>query len=90
MTKPSDDELKQALAKAAEMRESGEDSDFIAKSLLSLNYRFEVWQKVVDAAKHYLHSGQATHEHAVLVKALRDAEAIDSRNEEHEPPLGLS
>lgn len=90
MSKPSEEELKQALAKAAEMRELGEDPDFIAKSLLSLNYRFELWQKVVDAAKHYLHSGHATHEHTVLVKALREAEASDSRNEEHDPPLGLS
>lgn len=89
MSKPSEEELRQALAKAAEMREQGEDPDFIAKSLLSLNYRFDVWQKVVDAAKHYIHSGQAVSEHAKLVKALKDADAIERRNEDQGPTLGL-
>ena len=72
------------------MREQGEDPDFIAKSLMSLHHRFEVWQKVVEATQHYLHSGQATSEHARLVRAMREAEALDSRNESSEPPLGLS
>ena len=48
MGKPSDIELKQALEKAAEMREHDQDPDFIAKSLLSLNYRFDVWQRVIE------------------------------------------
>jgi hypothetical protein len=85
MGKPTEEELNHALAKAAEMREHGEDPDFIAKSLLNLNYRFGVWQKVVEALKRYLHSGQASTEHARLVTALREAERREAENaHEHE------
>jgi hypothetical protein len=81
MGKPTDDELKQALAKAVDMREHGDDPDFLAKSLLNLNYRFNVWQKVIDATKRYLHSGHASTEHARLVSAMREAEKIESESD---------
>lgn len=81
MGKPTNDELKQALTKAADMREHGEDPDFLAKSLLNLNYRFSVWQKVIDATKRYLHSGHGSTEHARLVSAMREAERIESESE---------
>jgi len=85
MGKPTEEELKHALEKAAEMREHGQDPDFIAKSLLNVNYRFGVWQKVVDATKRYLHSGQGSTEHARLVSALREAERLEAEYEhEHE------
>jgi len=85
MGKPTEEQLNQALQKAAEMREHGEDPDFMAKSLLNLNYRFGVWQKVVEATKRYLHSGQASTEHARLVSALREAERLEAEYEhEHE------
>ena len=60
------------------MREHDDDPDFLAKSLLNLHYRFKVWQKVIDATKRYLHSGQGSREHASLVSALREAERIES------------
>tara|TARA_R110001592_G_scaffold43362_2_gene140543 strand:- start:3741 stop:3989 length:249 start_codon:yes stop_codon:yes gene_type:complete len=69
------------LAKAAELREHGEDSGFIAKSLLNLNYRFTVWQKVIDATKRYLYSGHGSSEHARLVSAMREVERIESESE---------
>jgi len=81
MGKPTNEELKQALMKAAEMREHGEDPDFLAKSLLNLNYRFSIWQKVIDATKRYLHSGHGSTEHARLVSAMREAERIESESE---------
>lgn len=81
MGKPTEEQLNQALKKAAEMREHGEDPDFIAKSLLNLNYRFGVWQKVVEATKRYLHAGQASTEHARLVSALREAERLEAEYE---------
>lgn len=88
MGKPTESELSHALITAGEMREHNNDPDFIAKSLLSLNYRFEVWQKVVLAAKLYLHSGQNATEHSRLVKALREAERFDDINHD-ESQLGL-
>tara|TARA_B100000446_G_scaffold173800_1_gene183065 strand:+ start:75 stop:350 length:276 start_codon:yes stop_codon:yes gene_type:complete len=81
MGKPTNDELKQALTKAADMREHGEDPDFLAKSLLNMNYRFSVWQKVIEATKRYLHSGHGSTEHARLVSAMREAERIESESE---------
>lgn len=81
MGKPTQEELNHALEKAADMREHGQDPDFIAKSLLNLNFRFGVWQKVVDATKRYLHSGQASTEHARLVSALREAERMEAEYE---------
>ena len=89
MGKPSESELEQALVKASEMREQGQDPDFIAKSLLNLNYRFEVWQKVVAATKLYLHSGQNATEHSRLIKTLREAERLDDINHD-DSRLGLS
>jgi hypothetical protein len=87
MGKPSESEFEQALIAAGKMREHGDDPDFIAKSLLSLNYRFEVWQKVVIATKQYLHSGQNTAEHSRLIKTLHEAERLDEPN--HDSSLGL-
>jgi len=81
MGKPTENQLKQALIKAAEMREHDEDPDFIAKSLLNLNYRFAVWQKVIDTTKRYLHSGHGSTEHARLVSAMREAERIESESD---------
>lgn len=80
MAKPTDAELKHALEKAADLREHGEDPDFLAKSLLSLNYRFNEWQKVIDATKRYLHAGQGSAEHARLVSAMRKAERIEEES----------
>lgn len=67
---PTTEELEQALAEAARMREQGEDEHHVAKALLNLHYRAQLMQKAVDAARHYLHSGLAPHEHAELVKAI--------------------
>ena len=88
MGKPSKSELEQALTKAGEMREHDQDPDFMAKSLLNLNYRFDVWQKVVKATKLYLHSGQSATEHSRLIKVLREAERLDDINQDDEK-LGL-
>ncbi len=88
MGKPTEAEFKQALAKAAQMREQGEDPDFVAKSLLSLNYRFDHWQRVINAMKLYLRSGMATTEHARLIKVLHEVETIEQKLES-DPGFGL-
>ena len=88
MGKPTKEEFTQALYKAAEMRENGGDPDFVAKSLLNLNYRYENWQRVVLAAKLYLHSGQGSTEHARLVKAIQNADSLEKSNND-ETTFGL-
>jgi hypothetical protein len=79
MGKPSDEELKKALAEASRMREHGDDPDFIAKALLNTYYRFKYLEKVLHAAEHFLHSGLAATEHSQLLKAIDEYRAIEKR-----------
>ena len=74
MGKPTPEELETALKHAARMRENGEDQFFMAKSLLNINYRMKYLEEVLDKAKLYLHSGEAAVEHALLLKAIEEAE----------------
>ena len=76
MGKPTDEELKQALAEAGRMRESGNDPHHIAKALLNLNYRMEYMEKVLEAAEYYLR-GEDAHAHTVLEKAIATAREED-------------
>ncbi len=80
MGKPTEEELKQALAEVSRMREQGDDPHFVAKSLLNLHYRFKLLEKVLQATERYLHSGQAVHEHTVLVKAINDYHSKEKRS----------
>lgn len=74
MGKPTTTELRQALDRAIAMRESGNDPDFLAKSLLNLHYRTLKLERALEAAKRYLHSGQSATEHRLLLQAVHDAE----------------
>ncbi|PWK50103.1 hypothetical protein [Pleionea mediterranea] len=71
---PTEKELQQALTTAATMREQNNDHDFIAKSLLNLNHRVELLEKVKHYAKLYLRSGQGSQEHTLLLRAIDKAE----------------
>ncbi|MFM7272782.1 MAG: hypothetical protein ACKO4A_02865 [Gammaproteobacteria bacterium] len=76
---PSKAETEQALAEAIRMREQGQDEHHLAKVLLNLNYRFHLMEDAIAAAKHFLHSGLAPHEHARLVKAIAAVESAGQR-----------
>ncbi len=73
MSKPTEEELKEALATAGEMRESGNDPHHIAKALLNMNYRVQKLEHVLFAAEMYMHSGMAVQEHQKLKKAIEEA-----------------
>ncbi|MCK5881852.1 MAG: hypothetical protein KAG18_08245 [Sinobacterium sp.] len=79
MSMPTDQELDSALTKAKEMREQGEDDDFIAKAFLSHHYRLVRLEHVMEAAGHFLHSGSAPREHQLLIKAIDEAKAAEYR-----------
>jgi hypothetical protein len=85
MGKPTEEQFEDALREAARMREHGEDPHFVAKSLLNLNYRFRHLERVLQAARQYLHSGQASHEHGQLVHAIDQALEAESRSAGDEP-----
>lgn len=86
MGMPTQEELEEALAEAARMREHGEDPHHLAKSLLNCNYQVEQLEDVLFAAERFLHSGMAVTEHQKLKKAIELArKAIDrSGGIEHE------
>lgn len=84
MGKPTEEELKTALAEAARMREHGEDPHFLAKSLLNLNYRLKHLEHVLQASERYLHSGLAEHNHAELVRAIEAYKRAEVRGTQDE------
>lgn len=91
MSKPSEEELKTALKQAAIMRESGEDPQFLAKSLLSHHYRLGLLEAVYEAAERYLHSGQAEAEHLRLLKVMdKVRQAEDHTARVHPDEFGLA
>ena len=79
MSRPTEEELKIALLKAAEMHEKNQDEDFVGKSLLNHNYRLKLLEHVLHAAKHYLHSGDGAREHSELLKTIEQAELSEFR-----------
>lgn len=87
MGKPTDTELLKAVAAAITMRESGTDPDFIAKSLLNLHYRVLKLERVMTAARRYLHAGQSVSDHRHLMQAIHAAEEASVAADDHEIPL---
>ena len=80
MGKPTADELQQALDEAVRMRENDEDPQFIAKSLLNLQYRMGFLEKVMHAAELYLR-GEGGREHTLLLRAIEKAKQEDAHTE---------
>lgn len=86
MGKPTETELQQAVAAAIKMRETGADPDFVAKSLLNLNYRVKKLERVMTATRRYLHAGQSTSDHLHLIQALQAAEKAGASPEGSDSP----
>lgn len=89
MSRPTAEELAEALTEAGRMREHDEDPHFIAKALLNHNYRIQLLEAVHIAAKHYLHSGNGPHEHTILMKAIEKADEANRRLGENPENIGL-
>lgn len=91
MGKPTEEELQIALTEAARMREQNEDPQFLAKTLLNLNYRIKYLEDVLRAAELYTHSGMGSTEHLKLVSAIKTYHALEQRTagvDQH--PAGIS
>lgn len=90
MGMPSKEELEQALAEAARMREQGDDPHHLAKALLNLNYQNEQLKHVLAAVELFLNSGMAVTEHQKLKKAISSARnAIDRSSGIERESFGL-
>lgn len=77
MSKPSEEEIDIALKMAIQMRENERDQFFIAKTLLSHNYRIGYLEQVLKVADRYLNMGMSERQRMELVKIIektKDAE----------------
>ena len=81
MGKPTPEELQTALTEAGHMREKDEDPHFLAKSILNMNFRIKILEKVHHSTALYLHSEQGTTEHTRLLQAIKEYESLDYRTE---------
>ncbi|MDH5394245.1 MAG: hypothetical protein OEY11_13745 [Gammaproteobacteria bacterium] len=77
MSKPTDEEVKIALRRAMIMKESGNDSEFLAKTLLNHHYRLPYLLDVLFAADRYLNHGMAEREHSKLLRLIEIAKQTE-------------
>ena len=84
MSKPTEDELTTALNMAEQMRDRDVDPFFIAKSLLSHNYRLSSLEEVMHAADRYINMGMSETERVHLIRAIEKAKQIDSYTSQQE------
>ena len=84
MSKPSDKEIDSALKMAIQMRENEMDPFFLAKTLLSHNYRIGHLEKVLKAADRYLSMGMAERQRTELVKIIEKAKEAEFHTAQQE------
>jgi hypothetical protein len=84
MPKPTEEELDTALKMAVQMREKNIDPFFVAKSLLSHNYRISYLEQVLRAADRYLNMGMAERERTELLRAIEKAKDAESHTAQRE------
>ena len=80
MSKPTEEELETALKMAGQMRDKDVDPFFIAKALLSMNYRVNHLESVLQAADRYVNMGMSESERIKLIRSIEKAKDIDSYN----------
>ena len=78
MSKPSDEEIDIAIKTAIQIREKDMDSFFVAKTLLSHNYRIGYLEEVLKAADRYLNMGMDERQRTALWKAIKKAKEAES------------
>ncbi|MCK4706908.1 MAG: hypothetical protein KAT90_15645 [Gammaproteobacteria bacterium] len=84
MPKPSDNEVDSAIKMAIQMRENQMDPFFVAKTLLSHNYRIKYLEEVLKAAERYINMGMAERQHTALLKAIEKANDAESHTAQQE------
>ena len=78
MSKPTEEELESALKMAAQMRDEKIDPFFIAKSLLSHNYRIKYLEEIMHAADRYINRGMSEQEKTHLIRTIEKAKDAES------------
>ena len=78
MSKPTEEELETALKMAAHMRDKKIDPFFVAKSLLSHNYRMKYLEEILHAADRYINLGMSEQEKTHLIRTIEKAKDAES------------
>jgi len=78
MSKPTEEELEAALKMAAQMRDKKIDPFFVAKSLLSHNYRIKYLEEILQAADRYINRGMSEQEKTHLIRTIEKAKDAES------------
>lgn len=78
MSKPSEEELNTALKMAAQMRDENADPFYIAKALLSHNYRIKYLEETMRAADRYINQGMSEQERSHLIRSIEKAKDAES------------
>ena len=78
MSKPTEEELESALKMAAQMRDKKIDPFFIAKSLLSHNYRIKYLEEIMHTADRYINRGMSEQEKTHLIRTIEKAKDTES------------
>jgi len=84
MSKPTEEELETAIKMAAQMRDKNIDPFFIAKTLLSHNYRIKYLEEIMHAADRYINHGMSEQEKTHLIRTIekvKDAESFTANRE---------
>ena len=84
MAKPTDKELDSSIKMAIQMREKKIDPFFVAKTLLSHNYRIKYLEEVLRAADLYLNMGMSERERTKLLLAIEKAKDAESHTSQQE------
>ena len=88
--KPTPEEMGIALTEAKRLREQRQDSHYIGKALLNLDYRQRYYDTLLQAAERYIRSGHAEQEHSRLIKAIEQVRQMNERSAgEESEDLGL-
>ena len=78
MSKPTEEELDTALKMAAQMRDKKVDPFFVAKSLLSHNYRMKYLEEIMKSADRYINQGMSEQERIHLIRTIEKAKDAES------------
>ena len=78
MSKPTEEELETALKMAAQMRDNKVDPFFIAKSLLSHNYRIKYLEEIMTSADRYINHGRSEQVRTHLIRTIEKAKDAES------------
>jgi len=73
----TDNELASALTQAEILREQDKDPQFIAKTILNLNYLVKQLETVQKATERYFHTGSSERERLILESAIKKYRSID-------------